>query len=309
MAMEERKLSALSLGGKDRLVMRSLLNLANGRSQGTRWVMTDAPGGEVTVVDVDSKPGQQYWKEQVFSAGISIAFTRDKSFDAELLLLKPLRSREFLKLLDLIASGMDPDAVAAALQAQMGKKPRLEKPELETPVGVAARTLADHLRQQTWMTPIALTHVGWPMLLIDPGSGAWFFDGSISDLEPDEFARPIPESAGVPLSSTELVERIGGHRQRPLSELKWFAGLAQMPGKLHPELRGDVQFMLAQIPAESMQHPKLHQLAQIVLRGPITLADLVEQSGQLEANVMAFLNACFASGKLLINRDWRAAGF
>ena len=119
----------------------------------------------------------------------------------------------------------------------------------------------------------------------------------------------MSDSAGVALGSAELVERIRGHRQRPLSELKWYAGLAQLSGKLHPELRGDLQFMLAQIPSESMQHEKLHQLAQILLRGPLNLSELVAQSGQPEVNVAAFLNACFASGKLLINRDWRAAGF
>lgn len=309
MAMEERTLSVLSLGGKDRLVMRSLLNLASGRTQGTRWVMIDTPGGDVTVVDVDSKPGQQCWKESASGNGVCIAFTRDKSFDAGFLLLKPLRSSNFLKLLDMIASGMDPDAVAAALQSEAGQKQRAEKQAVEPVVAVEELTLADHLRRQTWLKPIALTHAGWPVLLIDPGSGAWFFDGSISDLEPEEFARPMPASAGVPMTSSELVERISGHRQKPLSELKWFAGLAQMPGRLHPELKGDLQFMLARIPSESMQHPRLHQLAQIVLRGPTTLTELISQSGQPEANVTAFLNACFASGKLLINRDWQTAGF
>lgn len=307
MAIEELRLAAFSLGGKDRMVMRSLLNLANGRSASAQWELLDSGDGDVNVVDVDSEQGLAEWQALLQRGAKVIAFTRDKSFAAPIVLAKPLRSRDFMQLLDLLASGAEPETMAAPEPAAVAAD--AASSTTEALVSADARPLADHLRRQTWLTPIVLTHVGWPMLLIDPGSGAWFYDGSISDLDPVEFAKPIPESAGVRLSSAELVERIRGHRQRPLSELKWFAGLAQMPGKLHPELRGDLQFMLAQIPGEAMQHERLHQSAQLLLRGPLNLSDLVAQSGQPEVNVLAFLNACFASGKLLINRDWRAAGF
>ncbi|MGY6555368.1 MAG: hypothetical protein ACXIUM_12705 [Wenzhouxiangella sp.] len=308
MAIEELRLSAFSLGGKDRMVMRSLLNLANGRSSSAQWELVESGDGDINVVDVDSEQGLADWQALLGRGAKVIAFTRDKSFAAPIVLAKPLRSRDFLKLLDRLASGAEAEEMVTPAES-ISSAPAPSSPASEVLVSADARPLADHLRRQTWLTPIVLTHVGWPMLLIDPGSGAWFYDGSISDLDPAEFAKPIPESAGVRLSSAELVERIRGHRQRPLSELKWFAGLAQMPGRLHPELRGDLQFMLAQIPGEAMQHERLHQLAQLLLRGPLNLADLVAQSGQPEVNVVAFLNACFASGKLLINRDWRAAGF
>lgn len=307
MAIEELRLSAFSLGGKDRMVMRSLLNLANGRSASAQWQLLESGDGDVNVVDVDSEHGVAEWQALLGRGARVIAFTRDKSFAGSVVLAKPLRARDFLTLLDRLASGAETEELVLVEAASSA--PAASSPASEALGSAGARPLADHLRRQTWSTPIVLTHVGWPMLLIDPGSGAWFYDGSISDLEPLEFARPIPESAGVRLSSAELVERIRGHRQRPLSELKWFAGLAQMPGQLHPELRGDLQFMLAQIPGEAMQHEKLHQLAQLLLRGPLNLAELLSQSEQPEVNVAAFLNACFASGKLLINRDWRAAGF
>lgn len=298
--------SAVGVGAKDCMVMRSLLNLANGRGRGPVWSLVESEDGDLLVVDVDSEAGRQAWPRLRAETNI-IALTADKGFEAGVRLLKPLRAREFFRVLEKLSGVSDP---------QSGSAGPAGLPEVATteasgqrPMSASGRTLADHLRLQTWGGPVALLQSGWPMLLIDPGSGAWFYDGSIADLGPDQFARPIPGSAGVALSSAELVERVRGHHQRPLSELKWFAGLAQMPGKLHPDLKGDLQFMLVHVPAEAMEHESLHELAQIILRGPISLADLVCHSAQPEVTVYAFLNASYASGKLLVNKDWRAAGF
>ncbi|NDY95437.1 hypothetical protein G3I74_06830 [Wenzhouxiangella sp. C33] len=315
-------LSVLHAGSKDRMVMRSLLNLISGRSDGVDWHLSDEPGGDITIIDVDNSAGEQTWASLVHETGAVIAMTRRQAFDAPVRLQKPLRSREFLQLLGRVAgreavplAGPKRPAAVAPVTAEV-----TEPPATQSPVADAGRaeqdlasdadlTLADHLRCQTWSAPVALTSAAWPMLLIDPCSGTWFFDGSISDLDPAQFARPIPAAAGVALSNSELVERIQGHRQRTLSELKWYAGLAQLPGRLHPELRGEPEFMLTQVPPEAMKNELLHQLARIALRGPIDLERLLVESGQPEANVSAFLNACFCSGKLLINRTARAASF
>ncbi|MEE4639431.1 MAG: hypothetical protein V2J42_11905 [Wenzhouxiangella sp.] len=315
-------LSVLHAGSKDRMVMRSLLNLISGRGDAPEWHLTDEPGGDVTIIDVDNAAGEQAWAGLVHGAGASIAMTRQERFDASLVLGKPLRSREFLKLLSTMAESQSvtgPDAAAVEpgdLPASTVSDGPLGSSSAagpaaggNMPADEPGLTLGDHLRCQTWPGPIALTSSGWPVLLIDPCSGTWFYDGSIGDLDPTRFALPIPASAGVALSNSELVERISGHRQRTLSELKWYAGLAQLPGRLHPELRGDPEFMLTQVPPEAMKNEQLHQLARITLRGPIDLERLLSESGQPEANVSAFLNACFCSGKLLINRTARAASF
>ncbi len=309
-------LSVIHAGAKDRMVMRSLLNLVNGRSSGVLWELQDGVGGDVTIIDVDSEQGRESWSELHKHSTRLVALSVDKHFAADSLLLKPLRAREFLGLLNRLAAGETaasagsvPESAADGSPAEGGVAEDASARAVPTPMEAARLTLADHLRRQTWQGPVVLTESGWPLLLIDPGSGAWFYDGSIGDLDPGQFARPLPDSAGVSLTSAELVERIQGHRQRPLSELKWYAGLAQLPGRLHPDLNAELQFMLAQVPSEAMQNESLHRLAQILLRGPVDLTELIAESGQPEANVSVFLNACYASGKLLINRDWRAAGF
>jgi hypothetical protein len=312
---DQPTLSALHVGPKDLMVMRSLLNLAGGRDSGQAWRISEKPGGEVTLVDIDSSDGEETWKTMTQRGQAVIALSRRKEFPARFLLAKPLRSREFLKMLTGLASG-DLDAVETAEsdQSQGSEAPsRVSADSVWQPLEVAGdrghHTLAEHLRRQTWRKPVVITHTGWPLILIDPGSGAWFYDGSISDLSPPMFAEPMPASAGVPVSSADLVERVQGHRQRPLSELKWFAGLAQSRGRLHPNLIGDTEYMLTQVPAEAMKNDTLYQLAQILIRGPISVDDLRDESGQPPENVMAFLNACYTSGKLLVNRTAKVVSF
>lgn len=292
--------------------MRSLLNLSGGRDGGDSWSITDQPGGDITLVDVDAEPGEDAWKDMTHRGVVAIAMSRKKDFPATYLLTKPLRSRAFLKLLSAAASGEMP---TDTLSGQPDPAPAASVNDsiwqsIDVGEQVGHFTLAEHLRRQSWTKPVVITYPGWPLVLIDPGSGAWFYDGSISDLAPQMFAQPMPSSAGVPVSNADLVDRIQGHRQRPLSELKWFAGLAQARGQLHPDLLGDVQFMLTQVPAEAMRNESLQGLARILIRGPITLDDLAGKSEQPPENIMAFLNACYTSGKLLINRmSQQAASF
>jgi len=288
--------------------MRSLLNLAGGREKKNSWRISEQSGGDVTLVDVDSEEGKALWSDMTARGEAAIALCGNKEFPATFLLHKPLRSRAFLRMLDTLALAKSADDSESAETLPVSEPDSIWKP-IEVDDREGQFTLAEHLRRQTWRTPIVITHTGWPLLLIDPGSGAWFFDGSIADLSPRSFAEPMPASAGVAISSDDLVERIQGHRQRPLSELKWFAGLAQARGRLHPNLLGDVEFMLTQVPAESTRNEHLQQLAQILIRGPIRLDALADQSAQPPENVTAFLNACYTSGKLLVNRVAKVSSF
>lgn len=311
--------------------MRSLINLSLGRGGEYQWTVIEQPGGDLTLIDVDDDAGQTLAASMGGNSGRLIAFTRDRATAFPVRLGKPLRSREFLSLLEKLADGQDlpapdpvvdeavdidadepvqesvPPVVEAAENDENENEP--EWPTFDQEPGAGYRTLAEHLRLNAWRKPGVLTQAGWPLLVIDPGSGAWFFDGTITDLKPQQFAEPIPDSAVVPISNDELVERIQGHRQRPLSELKWFAGLAQSRGQLHPDLAGEVEFMLTQVPAEAMKSEALHALARLLIRGPMTADSLLEESGHTREDISAFLNACYTSNKLLLNRLARVSSF
>jgi hypothetical protein len=258
----------------------------------------------VTIVDVDSDTGESLWSELRESGHNPIALTRRREFAARHVLHKPLRSREFLQLLERVSSDDVPapgEGPAPAAQAEWLSLEQSDDPE--------HATLAEHLRCQTWNSPVVIEYQGWPRLVIDPGSGSWFFDGSMTDMKPQSFAKPFPASAGRAVSSADLVDEVGHLVRRPLSELKWFAGLAQARGRLHPDLLGDVQFMLTQAPGEAMKHERYAQLARILIRAPLTIDELHRQSGESPENISAFLNACYTTGRLLVSRASQAAGF
>jgi len=294
---ETLTLTVLHTGQKELTVMRSLLNLAGSEPV---WQVTDRIGGEFTVIDVDSPDGAEFW--EAAGGDDVIALTRRRDFPARLVLRKPLRSRQFLELLSRLARGesmQDDDEPAGA------EEPVWEGLELSDD----HCPLAEHLRRGTWTTPVLLSEQGWPELIMDPGSGTWYYDGAITDLTPVMFAQPLADTAGVPLDSEELVERTAGMHQRSLAELKWFAGLAQSRGKLHPDLIGGYEFMLTQVPPQAIENDRFQSLAQALIRAPITLDDLHRQSGEAVETVAAFLNACYTSGRLLINHSARAASF
>ncbi|MDZ7791025.1 MAG: hypothetical protein U5L08_11145 [Xanthomonadales bacterium] len=305
---ETPTLSVLETGQKERTVMRSLLNLAGVRNGGGTWRVMDKPGGEVTIIDVDSDEGESCWRELREAGHNPIALTRRREFAAEHVLHKPLRSREFLNLLERVSSDeVPPPGAVENDAADRGGSP--EWLGFEQSDDPHHATLAEHLRRQTWSSPVVIDVAGWPRLVIDPGSGSWFYDGSMADMQPQMFAHPLPASAGKAVSSADLVEEVERVVRRPLSELKWFAGLAQSRGRLHPDLLGEVQFMLTQAPSEAMKNERYAQLARILIRAPVGIDELHRLSGEKPENIAAFLNACYTTGRLLVNRTAQAAGF
>jgi hypothetical protein len=79
---DQPTLSALHVGPKDLMVMRSLLNLAGGRDSGQAWRISEQPGGDVTLVDIDSPEGEDVWKNMTQRGQAVIALTRRKEFPA-----------------------------------------------------------------------------------------------------------------------------------------------------------------------------------------------------------------------------------
>lgn len=297
-------LSVLESGAKEVMVMRSLLNLAGSGEGQPGWQVVTEPGGDVTVIDVDSDAGSQRWQEMTDAGESTIALTRKRDFDAEFRLSKPLRSRQFLDLLEDLRQ-RSTEAVEPVEEPERPVTPVWQAWEQRKDPDIA--TLAEHLRRKTWSVAVELSHAGWPRLLIDPGSGAWYYDGSISDMTPAMFAEVLPATAGVPVSSEELARRAGTMERRSLSELKWFAGLAQSRGRLHPDLVDEVEFMLTQVPPQALDNEHFQRLAKILIRQPVTLDELYSESGEAPATVVSFLNACYTAGRLLLNQPARAA--
>ena len=67
--------------------------------------------------------------------------------------------------------------------------------------------------------------------------------------------------------------------------------------------------MLTQAPSEAMKNERYAQLARILIRAPVGIDELHRLSGETPENIAAFLNACYTTGRLLVNRTAQVAGF
>src|SRR5690625_3145777 len=128
-------------------------------------------------------------------------------------------------------------------------------------------------------------------------------------MKPQMFAQLISADDGRPVSSSDLVAEVESEVRRPLRELKWFAGLAQSRGRLHPDLVGEATFMLTQAPGEAMENDRFARLARILIRAPMGVEELHRESGEAAENIAAFLNACYTTGQLLVSRQAEVVGY
>jgi len=287
--VEMLRLRAVRVGDKDIKVLRSLLGLASDAS-GPRWLVdTDDAQADALLVDVDDDEGRALWPELCSEYGAAVALTRQRDFPAKLRLDKPLRSQQVLRMLDRLG---DPESV----NDESGQWPVMQFGGEEDPL-----PLGEHLRRHSWDQPIRIEIDDAPPLLVDPGAGVWYFDGSDREMS-RLLAANLCRTDAQPVSSHELVEQAGEMEQHNLASLKWRAGLALSEGALHPDLTGSVSFMLTQVPLQALSDTAFSRQARVLVKQPRSLDELVDASGAGRSDVAQFLNACHTCGFLLLDR-------
>ncbi len=276
-------------------VLRSLMNLAASKTQ-QEWTVRQEDSingelGDVILVDVDQPDGAALWPELNERQRPAVALSRRRDFPAKFVLNKPIRSQQLLTLLaDLMMASdepdEDPDWKTLAFADDDGELP-----------------LAEHLRRHDWDQPVMIGGDYLPELIIDAGAGAWFTSASdreLARLLRRNFSR---EEARV-LSSTELVVHTDGLEQQSLTNLKWRSGLALSAGALHPDLSNlSIRFMLPQVPHQALSDTAYSRQARTLIREPMTIDELLEQSGADRNDVAEFLNACYVCGFLLLDQS------
>ncbi|MGK7294407.1 MAG: hypothetical protein ACNS61_01100 [Candidatus Wenzhouxiangella sp. M2_3B_020] len=287
---ETLRLSAFHVSSKDLKVLRSLLGLSGDKSERPWSVDAERDDGDAALVDVDNPEGAALWPELSQQSRPTVAFSRRRDFPARLRLYKPIRSQQLLHLLNELS-----DAVTNPRREQ-------EWPVLAFGGDDAELPLAEHLRRHNWDQPVMIGGDYLPELVIDPGAGVWY--SSASDRELARLLRRhfSSDDAG-PLSSNELVEHTSGLEQQSLANLKWRAGLALSSGALHPDLDGEVRFMLPQVPLQALSDTAYSRQARILIREPVSADELMETSGAERSDVAEFLNACHTCGFLLLDRS------
>jgi hypothetical protein len=283
------RLSALHVSSKDLKVLRSLLGLS-GEQAGRTWIVDEErDDGDALLVDVDNPDGAALWPELNQQSLPVVALSKRRDFPARMRLGKPIRSQQLIRLLAELA------------------EPRPPEPATETWPVLAfggdddELPLAEHLRRHNWDQPVMIGGDYLPELVIDPGAGVWF--SSASDRELSRLLRRHFSRADARvLGSRELVEHSSGLEQQSLANLKWRAGLALSNGALHPDLAGDVRFMLPQVPLQALSDTAYSRQARILIRQPTTAEELKEAGNADKNDVAEFLNACHTCGFLLLDR-------
>lgn len=284
---ETLTLSALQLTDKDLKVLRSLLKLTSARGT-SNWIISTAPGGDASLVDVDDPRGEDLYAKLTNDAGEhAVALSKRRKFNGRFVLHKPLRARQLIKVLNTLS------ADAAAQSGRYDWHPGIMQFDGN------ALPMAEHLRRNSWSRPVVLTGEKGQQMVIDPGSGAWYSDAPGHQLAALLETR-FPAESARPLSSGELVMLTRGLTRQNLSGLKWRAGLAESSGLLHPDLAGQASYMLPKVPPPAAADTAYSRLARILIREPVTFTDLLAESGAETEDAVEFLNACYACGFLLV---------
>ncbi|MBS3823064.1 MAG: hypothetical protein KGY53_04090 [Wenzhouxiangellaceae bacterium] len=290
---ESIRLSTLSVSSKDLRVLKSLLGLSDEQSD-RRWdIAPDSDSGDVLLVDVDSPDGAAIWPEISQHNRPAVALTKRRDFVARRLLRKPIRSQQLLRLLSELSEN-------AQVSEQEDDWPVLPFDESSAPL-----PLAEHLRRHHWDQPIRMGGNYVPELVIDPGAGVWYSGASDRELA-RLLQRRFTEDDAQPVTSHELITHTEGLEQQSLANLKWRAGLAMSSGALHPDLAGDVRFMLPQVPLQALSDTAYSRQARVLIRAPVGIHELAEASKADRSDVAEFLNACHACGFLLLDSSARA---
>ncbi|GAB4178355.1 MAG: hypothetical protein Kow0020_14380 [Wenzhouxiangellaceae bacterium] len=292
---EPRRLATRFVSEKDLTVLRSLLKLV--AAQSDSWTLTEAtdPDADALLVDVDDEDGAALWPELGLDPPIPIALTRKRSFVAPLILKKPIRINFLVEVLE--------------KAIEFSEQPPLESgwPVLMLDDADGELPLAEHLRRGSWNFPVIIGGEFLPELVIDPGSGSWYSGATDRELA-QILRRKLRADEARRLSAAEMVEHVRGLDRHNLSHLKWRAGLALTEGALHPDLAGEVRFMLPQVPLQALSDTAYSRQARLLIREPLSARELLERSNADPRDVAAFLNACHCCGLLLLDRGAKQAG-
>jgi len=285
---ETLRLSTLFVSSKDLKVLRSLLQLSGPKS-GNAWSIVEADDGDAVLVDVDNPEGAAEWPDLSQGLRPAVALSRRRQFAARMLLQKPIRSQQLTRLLGELET-----LIANPEEEQDWPVLVFGDDDDELP-------LAEHLRRHNWDQPVLVGGSYMPELVIDPGAGVWY--SSASDRELAQLLRRyLRRTEARALSSSELVDHTNGLEQNSLANLKWRAGLALSSGALHPDLAGEIRFMLPQVPLQALSDTAYSRQARVLIHQPVTAEELLEQARAERGDVAEFLNACHACGFLLLDR-------
>lgn len=133
-------------------------------------------------------------------------------------------------------------------------------------------------------------------LVVDPEQDAYYFEST--SLKPLESLLQQPTTNWTPVYTEALKSVRAAHTAQPLERLRWFAGLVATPGILGRRLTRGAHFKLARWPETEREFPRHFRIATAMLKEPAPAAAIAAASGMSLDEVIDYINASHAAGRL-----------
>lgn len=191
-------------------------------------------------------------------------------------------------------------AAPAVIAAPAAPFPSAQEQVVEDAAAPVARGsgFADWLRPGALAGRARYQSGNGPLLLIDFGLRQYFgpatlkplaeyFIGAVGLRDFEQLDTPAWEAA---------VAGFGAAGPQPLSRLQWFGALLAGEGRLAPGYGADGKFQLNKWPQTEREYPRHFRIATAMMKGPMTIAEIVTASGVPAGDVVDFINANLITG-------------
>lgn len=202
-----------------------------------------------------------------------------------------------------------PNTTAAGLEAWLtgvnseavpeGVGSPLAAPATASPpvVAIGPVNAAEALALRNIETAHRLTGADGAELVIDPDQQAYYFESA--SLRPLDALLQLPAAAWMPVYSAGLhAARAACATPQPLARLRWYAGLVATPGILSRNLSRTGRYRLASWPGTEREFPQHFPIGRVMVKEAVTVDEIVAASGRPYEEVVDFVNACFAAGRI-----------
>lgn len=133
-------------------------------------------------------------------------------------------------------------------------------------------------------------------LIIDPENNAYHFEST--SLKPLLAILQQSAKQWAPVYSEALNAARAAHPAQPLERLLWFAGLVATPGILGRKLSRGERYKLTRWPETEREFPKHFRIAKEMVKEPATADQIAAASGMPYEEVVDYMNASHAAGRL-----------
>jgi hypothetical protein len=176
----------------------------------------------------------------------------------------------------------------------------------QAPEDVGPVNAAEALALDTFSTARKLVGTDGAELVVDPEQDAYYFEST--SLKPLAALLQQQAAAWTPVYSEALKAARAASSAQPLERLRWYAGLIATPGILGRKLSRTDRYKLSHWPETEREFPRHFRIATAMSKQPATPDEISAASGTPYEEVLDYINASHAGGRLETTSARKSAG-